>query len=59
MRRLLAGVVAVLWAAALLDILLVPACATDPLWRLVECVFVFVLVPLLAFGCLEADDASK
>ena len=59
MRGLLAGVVAVLWVAALFDMLLVPACATDPLWRLVECVFAFVLVPLLAFECLGAGHASK
>lgn len=39
----------------MLDITFIPACQTDPLFRLLECAFTFILVPLLALAKLEKN----
>ena len=54
-QRIVYAVIAVLWVATLIDMVAVPACQTDPLFRLLECAFAFALVPLLALAELEKN----
>ena len=43
----------VMWLLAVGDMLFINACRTDPLFRLLEAVFVFILVPLIMLAALE------
>ena len=43
----------VMWLLAVGDMLFVNACRTDPLFRLLEAVFAFILVPLIMLAMLE------
>ena len=54
-KKALTVLIGILWVASLIDMILIPACQTDPLFRLLECAFAFILVPLLVLVELEKN----
>lgn len=47
MRRVAAWLIGCLWVVLLAGMMIVPACATDPVMRLVSAALVFYLLPYL------------